>query len=183
MKSLLRDEDVPDRTLVHIDMEKLVPDDLLGTAFHARISVEELERGVVRSTPVIRALLQREDSTVLMVEQLAYLDGVPLYLRVGYHPIDSDPWAVADRIRASDENEVQTLETAFAYIYGVAFGSSSTVVEAVRCEARAAELLQIPDGEVVLLREMVLSDIDCVPRSLSYTHFRSDRVALTTEVH
>jgi GntR family transcriptional regulator len=180
MKSLLSDGDVPDRPMVHIAMGKLVPDDLLGTRFRTRIRVEELEYGVVNTTPNISMLLRIQDPTVLMVEQVAVLDDHPLYLRVGYYPAATDPHALADRIRDADTRLVQPVEATFASLFGAPYGHAAAVLEAVRCEERAAELLDITEGDTVLLRQMVLVDAYGRPRSLSYTHFRSDRVALTT---
>lgn len=181
MKSLLPDPDVPDRDVVSISMDQLVPQgELSGGSPASRVVVEELEHAVIRSTPVIRALLQRDDPLVVMVEQLARLDGIPLYLRVGYYPVSDDPEALMARIERSNGFRDRSVAQTFLAAFGVGYGSSETVLEAVKCEAHAAQLLDILEGDSVLLRQMIVRDVDGLPWSLSYTHYRSDRVALTT---
>lgn len=186
MKSVLPDPDVPDRDVVRISMDQLVPqgeltrDHLTESTASARVVVEELEHAVIRSTPVIRALLQRDDDSVVMVEQLARLDGAPLYLRVGYYPAPDDPAALIARIEQSNSRRDRSIEHTFKAAFGVGYGSSETVLEAVKCEAHAAQLLNINEGDSVLLRQMIVRDVDGLPWSLSYTHYRSDRVALIT---
>ncbi|MCU1690552.1 MAG: putative GntR-family transcriptional regulator [Pseudonocardiales bacterium] len=180
MKSVLPDPDVPDRDVVSISMDQLVTQGELSGAAPSRIVVEELEHAVIRSTPVIRSLLQREDHTVVMVEQLARLDGQPLYLRVGYYPTSDDPEALMARIERSNGFRDRSVEQTFRAAFGVGYGSSETVLEAVKCEAHAAQLLDIQEGDSILLRQMIVRDVDGQPWSLSYTHYRSDRVALST---
>ena len=181
MKSVLPDPDVPDRDVVSISMDQLVPErELTGASSAERVAVEELEHAVIRSTPVIRAMLERNVELVVMVEQLARLDGAPLYLRVGYYPATDDPEALMARIEHSNGLRDRSVPETFRAAFGVSYGSSETVLEAVKCEARAAQLLGIAEGDSVLLRQMIVRDTEGLPWSLSYTHYSGDRVALST---
>jgi GntR family transcriptional regulator len=150
----------------------------------ARVTIEELDHRVVQSTPGMRARLETDARSVLLTEQAFYLEGRPLFVRVGYTVTDLEPADFHQAVLDIDSGPPEFGEV-FQLLHGRPFGRSETVLEAVPCEARTARILDIAERSPVLMREMILRDDQDVPRNLSYTHFRGDRVALsasTTEL-
>ncbi|MFT4042342.1 MAG: UTRA domain-containing protein [Gordonia sp. (in: high G+C Gram-positive bacteria)] len=137
-----------------------------------------IEHSLVASTPLIRAHMGMDDSTVSMLEQLGTLDDQPIFLRVSYH-LAADFAPVSRRWRDRASGPVTAgMAGAFRMHFGVDLGSTESTVEVVRCDSRTAASLRVPVGSPMMLREMLLTDVDGVARELSFTHFRADRVAL-----
>jgi GntR family transcriptional regulator len=135
-----------------------------------------LERQTVPAPQVVAAKLEVEPGTRLLVtEHLLTLDDEPYALRVGYQrarPEGVDP----DRGAGPDVEQ-----EAIADILDVYSRTRSTLatIEAVACDARAAELLGMTAGSPVLLHEMLLVGEDGTPEELSYNSYRTGRVALS----
>jgi hypothetical protein len=144
----------------------------------SQIRLRTIEHSLVASSPLIRIRMGEAATTVSMLEQLGTLDDQPLFVRVSYHL--AEEFTTLSQL-ARDPEFVSTpieLEEAFRLHFGKELGRRQSTVEAVRSDNRTAMSLRVPVGSPMMLREMVLSDVDDVVRELSFTHFRADRVAL-----
>jgi GntR family transcriptional regulator len=143
---------------------------------------------VARSTALLRSRLGADVDTVVMVTQRADVGGEPAFYRASYHPLGEQPEGAprgedavvdAERERALfDAERLGGLEAAFLEIFGVELGEIAIAFEALRMDTGLSRELGVQLNDVVLLREMLLHDVSGRPRSLTYTHFRSDRVAV-----
>jgi GntR family transcriptional regulator len=148
-----------------------------GTADVGRLRVSTLECRRIAAPAPVRAGLGEEVESVMLIEQIGFFSGAPLYLRVGYNVTDYDEKEFMRRVELNHVG-FPPLAQAFENVCGTPYGSSSSVVEAVSCQDRVAELLQIPVGAPVLLKELMTRQLDGTPREMSFTHFRGDRVAI-----
>ncbi|MEI5675593.1 MULTISPECIES: GntR family transcriptional regulator [unclassified Nocardioides] len=155
--------DVATDQLMHLPPDQQVVEDS---------AVERLEEQEMPAPPWMRARLKiAEDEPVLMVEELVRAHGEVLCVRATYKPVS--------RLPARATVRVADLATAFEHGFGVPLGSVESLVEAVGADALTAELLGVPAGSPVLVREVLLVDADGLPRDLSYSHYRSDRICFT----
>lgn len=172
------------RPILVIPSGEVLPQGSTGTDASARITVREIDNGVTSTTPLIRSRLGTDINQVAFAEQVFLADGEPYSVRISYMLISDeaapDPGAVADTITELDRRPLD-YEAVFERLYGTAFGRSESTVEAVACEEPTAELLGIPAGAPVLLREVLVYDSAGRLRDLSYTYSRGDRVALRSQ--
>lgn len=152
-----------------------------GAADEGRLTVATLECRRISTPPAVRAGLGEAFGdgvdSVLLLEQVGFVGGQPLYLRVGYNVTALSAEEFGRRLEQAHVDYPPIAEV-FQLLFDVPYGSSSSVVEAVSCEERAADLLGIAEGSPVLLRELMTRQLDGTPRELSFTHFRGDRVAI-----
>ncbi|OZC45754.1 hypothetical protein CH286_17175 [Rhodococcus sp. WWJCD1] len=142
-----------------------------------RLTVETLECRRITAPAVIQEFIGTDVESVILLEQIGRMNAKPLYLRVGYCITDFDIGEFTERIE-SNHSEFPPIAVAHHRIFGTTYGGSSSVVEAISCQERAAELLEMQVGSPVLLRELITRDTDGRPSELSFTHFRADRVAI-----
>ncbi|MCF7550453.1 UTRA domain-containing protein [Pseudonocardia sp. WMMC193] len=165
---------------LRVPMGELIPPELSARTGARRIEVREIEHAIVDATPYVRERLERVESQMFMLEQLVGYGDEPLYVRVGYLPIDVP--RLSARVTEIDRGaRIPTLPEVFESLYGVPFGGHETVVEAVPCEPHTARLLGVPEGDPILLREMLTRDANGTPWELSYTHYRGDIHTLVSE--
>ncbi|WP_181779690.1 GntR family transcriptional regulator [Pseudonocardia pini] len=145
------------------------------------VDVEQGAHRVVEAPPPVQEVLGHT-GTVLRTEQLVRLDGEPILHRVGY--LLADPGAGEDlTVRMLDLNVRATVLTdRFRALFGREMGGIASTVEAIACDEASAALLQIPVGAPVLLREIVLRDVDDRPLVLGYQYYRGDRVAMVADL-
>ncbi|MDV8023849.1 GntR family transcriptional regulator [Rhodococcus sp. IEGM 1330] len=148
-----------------------------GAPDEGRLTVETLECRRITAPAVIQEFIGTEVETVILLEQIGRMGGKPLYLRVGYCITDFDIEDFKVRIE-SNHSEFPPMAVAHHRIFDTTYGGSSSVVEAISCQERPAELLEMAVGAPVLLRELITRDTDGRPAELSFTHFRADRVAI-----
>jgi GntR family transcriptional regulator len=167
------------RAVLDIPAGEVMPAEVFATDGAARIRIQELEYRIAPPVPLVRERLATDDD-VYMTEQLFTFDDEPLFLRTSYMALDVEREQFL-RTMAEVDRCPPPYAVAFERIFGAPFGSSESVVEAVPCEERTAELLGLAKGSPVLLREVLVRDVDGRPRDVSYTHFRGDRVALSSQ--
>jgi GntR family transcriptional regulator len=143
------------------------------------VFVEELRSDIVPCPPDVRMRLSVDAASLFVYEQLGLLDNEPSYVRIGYVPIRDQPQGLASVIEDIDRN-LAPFEECFRAVFGAPFGSSRSAVEAVACPRRISHMLKVEEGSAVLLRELTLYDKAGAVREVSYTHFRGDRVALSS---
>jgi len=147
----------------------------------AEVTILQLESRYVPTTPVMRHRLRTDDTSALMNEQLVTFDGVPVMVRVAYCPSSRVTPQMREHVNET-QYEARPMGQALEALFGVPFGTVENAIEAVPCESRSAALLDVAVGTPVLMRELLISALDGTPYTLSYCHYRSDRVALTATV-
>ncbi|MBD7918959.1 UTRA domain-containing protein [Cellulomonas sp. Sa3CUA2] len=163
-----------------VELIQCLPSELRGAPSGA-VTIHELEHRVVASTAYVRERLRRDDETVILIEQEVRAAGRPLYVRVGYHPVELGLERLSAAVRDVDTRaSIPDARAAFRLLFGRELGSSDTVLEAAAADVATARVLGLEPGDPVLLREQLLCDVDGVPWSLSWVHYRSDVVMATT---
>jgi GntR family transcriptional regulator len=165
----------PAQRIVEIPVGEVLPRD---SGEYPALSVHELGHAVVHPPETVRARLGMPDQPVLELRQVATWQDEPLYVRTGYLPVREDPQALWARIAELDA-DMRSFAESFTHLFGRPPGRWDCAVEAVPADDTTAELLGMPVGRPVLLRELVVRDDLGAVREVSYTHFRGDRVALS----
>jgi GntR family transcriptional regulator len=156
--------------LIDIDFDQLVP----STAFLSpRASVRELDHRRIEGTSYLNGRLDIANTPIDVSEVLISIDDEPMSVRVSYI---SAPDHLIERV-----NDVVPFATAFQQVFGVALGSSEASIGAVPTGPSTGKILGIAEGSPIIVQEMLLRDVNGVPRELSYTHYRADRVALSVQ--
>lgn len=139
--------------------------------------LERVDQLEMRAPHWIRERLQLpEGELVRVVEEIIRWRGEPVCVRVTYKPLSRLP---AGRI----ERGVADLPSSFRHAYGLGLGAVQSAVEAVGADQMTASLLGTLPGAPMLVREVLLVGEDDLPRDLSYTHYRGDRICFTSEAH
>lgn len=136
-----------------------------------------VEHAIVPASPLVQARMGIHDPSVAMIEQIGVLNDNPLFVRVTYRRSTDLPGVIRVEGKLAAADGAPTAAS-FAQRYGRPVGRSLTAIEAVRPDKRTAVALRVPPGVPMLVRELLLEDIDGVVRELSFTHFRSDRVTI-----
>jgi GntR family transcriptional regulator len=166
--------------ITQLPLDNAVPADANGATPHSGGAlvhrIEEMR--YIPSNPALRERLDTDSEEVLLIEHVAMLNG-PLYVGTTYMcPADGPGDELIEKISRTHARP-GSLENAMQVAYGTSVGRVSTTIEAVSCDSRTAKLLEIPERSPLILRERLICDVDGRPRSLSYSQFRADRVALS----
>jgi GntR family transcriptional regulator len=153
-------------TLVEMPLDNLISDALAEHIDIVRLSDER-----VPSTPSVRARLQTDAAEIGAIEHLFTLRGMPIGVLTNYYTDD-----VAQPV---GWNGCPDIRSAIYQIYGVEVGWIDTTIEAQLCEPRTTRLLGLTERVPVLVREQLVHDTDGRPLCLMYSHFLTDRIALT----
>ena len=167
------------RTIVPVAPTDVGPRVYEGTPHEGRLAVETLEcTRVIAGREVARRLQIEPTAEVMRIEQVGNYDSEPLYVRTGYLVTDLPApafLALLDRCHV----DYPPLPVVFERVFGRPYGASIYSVEAVALEERIAALLHVEPEVPTLLRELTTADVDGRPFELSFTYFRSGRVALS----
>lgn len=140
----------------------------------AKSDIEVLEVRDLPCPPWLRdRLLVGPDEQVRMTEQVIRVDGEPVCTRVAYVPVT--------RLPSSSVETVHDLGSAFEMSFGVAMAPVESLVEAVAADPMTADLLDVPAGSPLLVRESLISGVDGVPREVCYMHYRGDRFCFVSQ--
>lgn len=167
--------------MLQVSVDDFVPNDQRATLpwpDGTAMRIGLLEYRMVRSTPVIRDQLETEADEVLMVEGLGRVGGEVVCVTVGYYDEPNPGEIIRRSVHCNGLVPLLPVAQWFAFLFDVPFGRIDTTVEAVRSDAVTGRQLGVSEGSVSLLRESLLSDVLGVPRCLSYTHYRADRISL-----
>jgi GntR family transcriptional regulator len=134
-------------------------------------SVELLDQRTITS-PYLARRIESDDPRLAVQEYRLVQHGRPIEVLTIYAtaaPVQQVPYfdKLVDRWGSFERR------------FGVPVGVVTSTIEAVACEPRTAQLLQLADKAPVLRRETLVRDADGAARELSYAHYRADRVALT----
>lgn len=145
------------------------------------VVMRDLKQSLAEFPPFARTRFDTDAELLFTYEQMATVDGEPLFTHSGFIPLGRDHDAFFDRV-ALMGNTPQPLGGAFARLFGRALADTEVDIEAIPSDPSTAALLGIEPGAPLLLREMSQRDVDGVVRQVTFTQFRGDRVALTSEV-
>ncbi|SNS38008.1 GntR family transcriptional regulator [Rhodococcoides kyotonense] len=145
------------------------------------VVMQDLHRSIDELPPFARTRFDTDAELLFTYEQLASVDGEPLFTHSGFIPLGRDHDEFFDRVRLLG-NTPRPLGNAFARLFGRPLAETEIDIEATPADADTAALLRIDVGAPLLLREMTQRDVDGVVRQVTFTQFRGDRVALTSEV-
>jgi GntR family transcriptional regulator len=129
-------------------------------------------------SPELRRRMGHAGENVVVLEQLARLDGVPLYFRTGFNASALSAEEFRQRIEEIHEN-YPPLPVAHRALTGSEYGWSTYSVEAVAAEERIADHLDVAVGAPLMLRELTTVSSNGVASELSFTYFAPGRVALS----
>lgn len=171
------------RRVALVPMEELMPPPADRTD-QGRVSVQRVECRLVPTSPIVAHRLETSRDSVILTEQVTFIDEEPVALRTSYLVTDLPPDLVENRLNDIDSRHIPSA-TAFEEFFGVRLGSVESTVEAISGQPDTCQVLGIPATAPVLFRDSVHSDIGGTPRLLVHTHYRGDRVALSgiTDVH
>jgi GntR family transcriptional regulator len=166
-------------SIVTFDVSRVLPAEEVQAPVAAqpdprRFRIDELDFTLLAASAYLRDLLGESPEEVINLRQLVFLDTSPLFLRSGYAA------AVPDyRGRVEDTNQnALPLEVAFETLFDVAYGGSEITIQAIAADPDTARELQLETGAPILVRQLLLRDVEGVARELSFTYFRADRVSL-----
>jgi len=155
------------------------------TPVEDEMKVRRLGEGVFSASDVVRRRLNLDCDRVGYVEHLYIVNKEPIGVRIAYYDEEFTPTASiesrrgkrmpADRIRVA-----MPFDVAFEIVFGCALGRVTSTLELGLADAATAKLLNVEAGAPVLTREVLAEDVFGIPRELSYTYYRADRVSFTT---
>jgi GntR family transcriptional regulator len=150
-------------------------DRLLGLAEtlreHGEVVNEIRAAGLVEPPPAVAARLRAQGS-VVYIERLRRLNGLPLSLDLTYLVPD-----IGDALLGEDleHNDIFGLIESRA---GQDLGGASLTVEAISADPRSAAVLEAPPGAPLLMVERLAHLADGRPVDLEYIRIRGDRLVL-----
>ncbi|HWN35688.1 MAG TPA: GntR family transcriptional regulator [Pseudonocardia sp.] len=162
-----------------------VPHDLhrlmgLGEVLHEHGTVVNEVRTVGAVRPplgVAHRLGLAEDSSVVYIERLRRLNGLPLSLDLTYLTAEvGEPLLHADLQR---HDIFQLIEQTS----GHRLGAAELTVEAVNADPHSAAVLGVPRGAALLMVERLSHLEDGSPVDLEYIRFRGDRLVMRAGTH
>jgi GntR family transcriptional regulator len=145
----------------------------------ARVRVQLLETRTVPVNCVIADRLMSTEHSVILFEQLVFIDDEPVSVHTSYVVTELSPAQVVERLRivhATDRADAAIFEEFF----GERLAEVEIKIEAIPGDEATCRLLGIPTGAPVLFRESLRRDVHGRPRALVYAHHRGDRIALST---
>ncbi|HTF53689.1 MAG TPA: UTRA domain-containing protein, partial [Pseudonocardia sp.] len=145
---------------------------------HGTVVNEVRAVGLVRPPDgVARRLGLATDGSVVYIERLRRLGGLPLSLDLTYiTPQVGEPLLHADLER---QDIFQLLEQTS----GRALGAAELTVEAVNADPHSASVLGVPRGAALLMVERLTHFDDGTPVDLEYIRFRGDRLVMQAGTH
>jgi GntR family transcriptional regulator len=152
--------------------------EILPATSASELEVVDLDQVELAVPQIVADRMGVTSPIVHAYQQLGRLGGVPMYVRSGYAPqldVDEDFF---EGIADADAN-FRPMATAFRLLFRVDLGRVETSIEWAPADAFTAGLLEIELGAALLLREMVMFDVDGRAREMSFTYFRGDRVSLS----
>jgi GntR family transcriptional regulator len=140
---------------------------------HGRVTNEVRTTGLI-SPPraVTEQLGLPDDATVVYVERLRRLNGLPLSLDLTYLVRDLGEALLAEDLVNDD------IFLLLERISGHRLGVADLTVEAVNADPHSAAVLEAPRGAALLMVERLTHLDDGRPVDLEYIRFRGDRLAM-----
>ncbi|MBV9446623.1 MAG: GntR family transcriptional regulator [Streptosporangiaceae bacterium] len=155
-------------------------DRLLGLAEtlreHGEVVNEIRTAGIVAPPAAVAAKLEVKAGSVVYIERLRRLNGLPLSLDLTYLVADiGGPMLTEDL----EHNDIFALIERRA---GLRLGRASITVEAIGADPHSAAVLEAPLGAAVLMVERLTRLADGRPVDLEYIRIRGDRLVLRGEL-
>jgi GntR family transcriptional regulator len=173
-------------TVVVSDIMKVIIDRIWTTPLekYAGVELTKVDSRILVPGRMIRDRLELDEGEkVVMLEHLA-LSPVdqPICLRSRYlrlsdamrmGPIDANDSALPK------SEDLGGMRDIFQHLYGVAPGAGEVTLQALRCERRTSSLLRVPLNSPILMRELLMRDIDGFARELTFFRYPGDRTAFS----
>jgi GntR family transcriptional regulator len=146
---------------------------------HGEVVNEVRTAGLVVPPPAIadRLALPSEAGSVVYIERLRRLNGVPLSLDLTYLARDVGEPLLDDDLAHTDIFAMIERHT------GQDLGRAELSVEALSADPHSAALLAVPQGAALLMVERLTHLADGRPVDLEYIRIRGDRLVLRGELH
>jgi GntR family transcriptional regulator len=145
---------------------------------HGTVVNQVRAAGLIRPPDgVARRLRLPEGSSVVYIERVRALNGVPLSLDLTYITEEFGvPLLDADL-------ECQDVFRLLEASSGQALGAADLAMEAVNADPHSATVLGIPRGGALLMVERLTHIADGTPVDLEYLRFRGDRLTMRARTH
>lgn len=143
------------------------------------VEIETIEDGLIPQGELIGTALQSRSNEVhQLVQRIKISDKTPIYVRVGY----TEPIPNYTRLIDSTRQGLPSIEETFQILFGTEIGERKQFIYAESCRPWLSRMLRIKSEAPVLVREMLIYDINGKPRELSFTYYRGDRVTMTAQL-
>lgn len=142
----------------------------------ATAALHQIETRDVSTNAFLRSRFGEAGETLRMSEFLISTNGdtVGIFSRYGRGP--------APMLEAAEPVLEPANISWYRRIHNEPPGDISVTVEATSADERTAELLGVPPGHPLLVRETLYSDLEMVPAELHIAHFDSRKAAVTANV-
>lgn len=132
------------------------------------------EQRLVPNLPLVRTRLNIHDDHVRLVENTFHAFGETIGLRSAYFSAshDADPTELA--------GIPLTMERTAAEFFGTDPGDAWVSIGAERCDERTGQILGVPAGSTLLMREITYTTSDGAPFQIVFDRFRADFVRFET---
>ena len=154
---------------------------------HGDVVNEVRTAGLVTPPPAVAARLRPADAdadadaeppaTVVYIERLRSLGGLPLSLDLTYLALDIGEPLLTEDLASTDIFTLIETRT------GHRLGGASITVEALNADPHTAAILQAPPGAALLMVERLTRLADGRPVDLEYIRLRGDRLVLRGELN
>lgn len=183
---LLREEGLIDRvpgvgTVVVADKVEHGLNQLMGLAEtlheHGQITNDVRAATVIRAPSVVAQRLQLPvDSSVVYVERLRRLNGLPLSLDLTYLALDvGEPLLDQDLVHRDIFSLIEQTS-------GQRLGTASVALEAVNADLHSATVLEVPRGAALMVVERLSHFASGRPVDLEFIRMRGDRLTMRAEI-
>lgn len=144
---------------------------------HGEVSNEVRTAGMTRPPGVVARRLHLPDgASVVYIERLRHLNGLPLSLDLTYLSMDvGEPLLGADLQRRDIFGLIEQT-------CGQRMGIAEITIEAVSADAHSATVLDVPKGAALLVVERLSHLDDGRPVDLEFIRFRGDRITMRGEL-
>lgn len=147
-----------------------------GPEDEARHRAFSISEATIPTPPIVAERLGSPSPTIAVAHYLAYRDDRPFVVYIRY----SEP---CERPRPLTSESPIGFDELFLASYGVPVGRIETSIHAVRADERAARMLGVEPGTLLLLKERVLFGTDGRAREFSHSYYVAAGVTLSTRSH
>ncbi|NQX14072.1 GntR family transcriptional regulator [Microbacteriaceae bacterium VKM Ac-2855] len=132
-----------------------------------------ISEATIPTPPIVGERLTSPSPTITVAHYLAYRDDRPFVVYIRY-------FEPCDRPRPLTSESPEGFDELFLASYGVPVGRIETSIHAVRADERAARMLGVEPGTLLLLKERVLFGTDGRAREFSHSYYVAASVTLST---
>jgi GntR family transcriptional regulator len=167
-------------SILEVPIDQFLPLVADGAVAEQRVTVQPIESRMVPASPVLASKLEIAVGEPLeMNEQLILVDGKPVAVRCAYTVASFIAERVSDAAPQGGYTPTDLSSTLAQMFGGVAAeGTVENYFEAVACEPRTSERLDVKVGTPILSRELLIRNSEGQPYLFGYARYRGDRIAI-----